>query len=189
MMTISSRKLALLALLTALVAAATRAIQIPTPATRGYVNLGDGMIFVAALLFGGGIGGLAGGVGSALADLLGGYASWALPTLIIKGLEGLLVGVLFGLTRRNMGQKLAVLWAVPILLVGGLWMVGGYYATEVYLYGWAAAALGIPGNLFQAITGVVVCIPVAAALARAGVTRPFLDRRAPGSESAGQQTS
>ena len=101
----STRKLALLALLTALVAAATRVIQIPTPATKGYVNLGDGMIFVAALLFGGSIGGIAGGIGSALADILGGYANWALPTLIIKGLEGLLVGWLFQLTRRNMAQK------------------------------------------------------------------------------------
>ena len=171
----STRRLAVLALLTALVAAATRVIQIPTPATKGYVNLGDSMIFVAALLFGGSIGGIAGGVGSALADLLGGYANWALPTLIIKGLEGLLVGRLFQLTRRNMTQKAGIYLAIPVVLLGGLWMVTGYFATEILLYGWAAATLQIPGNLFQALSGLVISIPVAVALAKAGVTRSFLD--------------
>ena len=171
MTTISTRTLALTALLTALVAAATRVIQIPTPATRGYVNLGDGMVFVSALLFGGPIAAFAGGVGSALADLLGGYANWALPTLVIKGLEGLLVGGLFRLTRRDMAHRAGLLWAVPIVLLGGLWMVAGYYAVEVYLYGWAAAALEVPGNLFQALSGLVICIPVAVALAKAGVAQ------------------
>jgi len=78
----------------ALVALATMSIQIPVPQTRGYINLGDTVIFVFAMLFGARIGALAGGVGSALADLLTGYAHWAPFTLVIKGIEGLLVGLL-----------------------------------------------------------------------------------------------
>ena len=47
-----------------------------------------------ALVFGWRIGGIAGGVGSALADALGGYFIWAPWTLIIKGIEGILVGTI-----------------------------------------------------------------------------------------------
>ena len=175
----STRKLALLALLSALVAVATWVIRIPIPATKGYINLGDSMIFVSALLFGGLIGGIAGGVGSALADLLGGYANWAIPTLIIKGLEGLLVGSLFQLTRRNMAQKAGVYLSLPILVLGGLWMVTGYFLVEVFLYGWGAATVEIPGNLFQALSGLVIAIPVAAALTRSGITEHFSEDQRP----------
>ena len=70
----NSRQLARLSLLTALVTAVTLLVRIPLPATDGYVNIGDSIIVAAALLFGPRVGGLAGGFGSALADLLGGYA-------------------------------------------------------------------------------------------------------------------
>lgn len=42
--------LARLALLTALVAAATLALRVPMPATEGYINLGDALIIAGALL-------------------------------------------------------------------------------------------------------------------------------------------
>ena len=48
------------ALAVALVAAATLAIRVPTPATQGYINLGDSVIFVTALIFGARTGAVAG---------------------------------------------------------------------------------------------------------------------------------
>ena len=42
----------------------------PVPFTRGYIHLGDSMIFIAAILFGWRVGALAGGLGSALADVV-----------------------------------------------------------------------------------------------------------------------
>ena len=48
-----TRQLVRLALLTALVVLATLAIKIPTPATEGYINVGDSVMIVAALLVGG----------------------------------------------------------------------------------------------------------------------------------------
>ena len=87
-------QLARLGLLTALGAAVTLAVRIPMPATEGYLNLGDGIIIAGALLFGPIAAAAARGVGSALADLYGGYSHWALPTLAIKGLEGYIVGFL-----------------------------------------------------------------------------------------------
>ncbi|GAG86716.1 unnamed protein product [marine sediment metagenome] len=66
-------------------------VPITIPATQGYINLGDIGVMISGLLFGPIIGGIAGGFGSALADLFI-APIYAIPTLIIKGLEGFLVG-------------------------------------------------------------------------------------------------
>ncbi|MDR7435252.1 MAG: ECF transporter S component [Armatimonadota bacterium] len=93
-MRMSTRELTLTALLVALVAVATMAFRIPIPATQGYFNLGETMVYLSALLFGPWVGGVAGGIGSALADVLGGYTQFAPFTLVIKGFEGFVAGVL-----------------------------------------------------------------------------------------------
>ena len=46
-------------------------IQIPIP--LGYAHLGDSVILITAYLFGPVVGALAGGIGSAMADILTGY--------------------------------------------------------------------------------------------------------------------
>ena len=92
MKVLDTRELIISAVFAGVVCAATLIIRIPVPATSGYINLGDSMVFVSALLFGARIGGFAGGVGSAIADIMGGYGSWAPFTLIIKGTEGYVAG-------------------------------------------------------------------------------------------------
>ncbi len=159
------------AVLVALTAAMTMAVRVPTPATRGYVNVGDTAIFVAALLFGPRMGGIAGGLGSALADLLGGYALWAPMTLVIKGLEGVVVGLLFG--GRKLNSRKGFFVGVLVCLVGGGVMVFGYWTAEVVLFGWAAALTEVPGNVAQALTSLVLALPVAIALERAGMRRGY----------------
>jgi uncharacterized membrane protein len=144
-------------------------VKVPTPATRGYVNLGDAAIFVSALLFGARAGGMAGGIGSALADLLMGYTHYAPITLVVKGIEGIIVGGLFGLTRRSVLSRSGFLLAVPIVLLGGAWMVLGYFTSQVFLYGWGAALSEIPGNSVQAITSLIIAMPLTVSLAKAGV--------------------
>ncbi len=68
-------RLATLAIMTALVLALTRPI-VPTPV--GYTHLGDSAIYFATYAFGPWVGMIAGGLGTALADLLtGAYASFA----------------------------------------------------------------------------------------------------------------
>ena len=62
------RKLVLAALLAALTAVATMIIRIPTP-TQGYIHLGDGMVLICGILLGPGLGALAAGIGSMMADL------------------------------------------------------------------------------------------------------------------------
>ena len=68
------REVALTAVMTAATAAVTMVLSIPFPPTRGYFNLGDAMVMLAGLLFGARLGGFAGGVGSAISDILLGYA-------------------------------------------------------------------------------------------------------------------
>lgn len=100
-----TRKLIFCALMIALVFVSTRSIQIPIPFTQGYIHAGDSMIFVAAILLGWEYGAVAGGVGSALADLVS-YPHWALPTLIIKTFMGALVGWI-AKDSREKGSKTA----------------------------------------------------------------------------------
>jgi uncharacterized membrane protein len=103
------RKLAYTGLMTALVLISTWAIKIPVPFTDGYIHLGDSMIFIAAILLGWKYGAFAAGVGSALADIIGGYAHWAIPTLIIKALMGAIVGIC--VSKKNNKQLIVSLSA------------------------------------------------------------------------------
>ncbi len=160
------RRLTLAALSIALVTLATFVIRIPNPATQGYINLGDGLLFTLALVFGWRIGGLAGGVGSALADALGGYFIWAPWTLVIKGIEGVVVGSIAFWAAPD-GRQPGRIAAVAAVLVGGVWMVSGYYLAGSVLFGGVAALTEIPGNLIQAGVAVVVALPLSVLLRNA----------------------
>ncbi len=155
------RTTSLNAVLTALVAAATLLIRIPVPATQGYINLGDAVVIAAALVLGPRTGLIAGGIGSALADWLGGYAHWAPFTLIIKGLEGFLVGYI--VSRRWGSRRLRTILAVAS---GGLTVVGGYLLVEIGLYGREAALVAAMANSVQALCGMIAGVATATVLRR-----------------------
>ena len=153
-------RIALAAVMTAFVTVATFFIQIPNPPTRGYINIGDAMIFTTALTFGSYIGSIAGGLGSALADLWAGYAFFAPFTLIIKGCEGLVVG--FISNRKSLARDLLA------ISIGGVVMILGYFVVEAFLlgYGFAAAATEVLGNMIQAVVGAVIGIPISTIVRR-----------------------
>lgn len=157
------------AIFTALVALLTMAFTIPIPATRGYINLGDAMIFTTALILGKKVGFLAGGIGSALADLLLGYAQWAPFTLIIKGLEGFIAGLLGHHAFIKRDRK--VLKPLGALILAGLWMVAGYFLAGSYIYGYKVAFLEVPGNIFQATGSIIIAIPLSLALKKSGMIK------------------
>jgi len=139
-------ELTLTAVFAGLVAITTMMIRFPIPATNGYFNIGDAVIFIAALLFGPVIGGLAGGVGSAISDIIG-YPMFAPYTLVIKGIEGWLVGKISGKTLRSY-------WIACVL--GGGEMVVGYFTVETLLFGVGAALEELPFNMFQVVAGVAI---------------------------------
>ena len=76
-----TQELVFTALMTALVFVATYLPHIPIP--LGYAHLGDAVIFLLALLAPRRSTLVAACIGSALADLLGGFAIWIVPTLVI----------------------------------------------------------------------------------------------------------
>ncbi len=137
-------------------AVATFLVQIPNPATHGYINFGDIMIFVSALTFGPVVGGFAGSVGSAISDIAGGFGNFALFTFVIKGIEGLLAGLI--------SNKSSMIRDTLAVLLAGLEMISGYFITEVYLYGTPAALTEVPGNVSQIVVGGIVAIPIALVL-------------------------
>ena len=63
----TTKRIAMLALFTALIAVATAVISIPGPI--GYTNFGDTFIYIGAALFGPVFGMITGGLGSMTADL------------------------------------------------------------------------------------------------------------------------
>lgn len=158
------RKLVIAALFTALVTIATMIIKVPTIATQGYINIGDTMVFVAAMLGGPKIGFIAGGLGSALADVLLGYAAWAPWTLVIKAVEGLIVGILAHRSYRKT-ERLTVVH-VGIMLVAASWMITGYYIAGGIMKGFPAAVAEIPANIIQGVGSLIIAVPLLVALRR-----------------------
>ncbi|MFX1363337.1 MAG: ECF transporter S component [Promethearchaeota archaeon] len=135
----------------ALVCILTLIIRIPVPVTTGYINIGDFGVMLSGLYFGPIIGGLAGGIGSAIADIIG-FPQFAIPTLIIKGLEGFLVGLISNPKRKKLKIDYRDFIAV---IIGGLIMVSGYFLVELPIYGIGGALGELPGNLFQFGFGVI----------------------------------
>lgn len=167
----STKKLTVTGLFVALVALGTLVFKVPVLATNGYIHLGDSMIYLVSVLFGPYIGAFASGTGSALADLFGGYSHWALPTFIIKGLEGLLIGYI---ASQNF-ERLISLRNILALLLGGIWMVLGYYIGGVVLYeSWIVPLSSIPWNVVQAVGGGVLALPAIFALSKSRFFQDWL---------------
>lgn len=143
-------KLAFGGMMAALVFVATYFFKLPVSITQGYIHLGDGFILLGASLLGW-ASVPAAAIGSALADLLGGYTLYILPTFVIKGL---VAAVAVGALRAKRPYWLTV----ALLAAAELLMVAGYFVTEWLLlgYGLAAAAGAVAPNLVQGLSGVAL---------------------------------
>ncbi len=159
-----TKKLVLSALFMALTCVATMSIRIPTPGTGGYIHLGDAFTILAGILFGPVWGFLIAGLGSSLADFLGGYFLYVPITFLIKGLIALFSAFAFrkfSSSSKKYYLPLAFGGMADIILVAG-----GYFLFEFFLYGKGAAA-SIPANLIQGISGLLlsqILYPVLAAV-------------------------
>jgi len=119
-----------IAIFSALAFVATMIIRIPIPATQGYFNIGDGMIYAAALLFGPLVGGLAGGIGASLADAVG-YAIFVPGTFITKLVEGVIVGFVGYKIRPKIGA--ITLWKTMSLFFGVALGAATYHVGSIYM--------------------------------------------------------
>ena len=148
------KKLLMTALFAALACVATMSIRIPTPGTNGYIHPGDAVVILSGIILGPFWGMLAGGIGSALADLIGGYFIYVPITLVIKGLIALIAGVVYqkiGKTSKTRYTAVILGGVTDIILVAG-----GYFLCESFMYGAAGAAASIPANIIQGIGGLII---------------------------------
>lgn len=145
-------KLTFAALFAALIFVATFFLKIPLPGT-GYVHLGDGFIYIAACMLPFPYGVAAAAVGAGLADLLGGYAVYVLPTMVIKSLMTLL----FMSSRR----RILTVRNVAASFGAGLIDMAGYLLVDWFILGtWAALAAELPGLTMK--RGVAIAVFLAA---------------------------
>jgi uncharacterized membrane protein len=150
-------KLVLTALLLAVNCAATIVIQIPSP-MNGYIHLGDSFVLLSGWLLGPFYGFLAGGIGSALADIMTGYAYWAVGTFIIKGLMAVIASILFN-KLKNLFSKHTQVARILTGIVAELFMVIAYFGYAALILGnGLSAAMSIPGNLIQGTVGILVAV-------------------------------
>lgn len=170
MRNLSIRNLVLAGLLAALVLIGTMLVEIPAP-TRGYIHLGDSIVYLCGILLGPLTGGISAAIGSTLADLFSGFAVYAPATFVIKFLDAALVGSLYSTLSKKSDTLLGNIGAFTMaVLVGGIVMVGGYLLFETVLYGFAVAVLNVPFNITQAVGGGILAAPLLTALQKLGLT-------------------
>lgn len=145
-----ARLIASSALSIALVFVATSSISIYIPATRGYFNLGDSMVFLTAILFGPVVGGVAGGIGSMLSDVFLGYTVYAPATLVIKGVEGFLTGMLYRilLSKERAGRTwlIMMLFFIPVTILGVIVAALMFMGEEAEISLFATGSMTIPSQ-------------------------------------------
>ncbi len=130
MQRMNATKIAQIAVSTALVFVATTIIRVTIPATGGYFNFGDSVIFAVAILFGPLVGGISGGVGAAIADAIG-YPIFAPATLVIKFCEGAITGYVAKRTRPEKGAL--TFWRALSVFLGVALGAATYYIGVNYM--------------------------------------------------------
>ena len=161
------RKLVLAALMAALCTIMTMVIQVPSP-MQGYVNLGDCAVLMSAWVLGPLYGGAAAGIGSALADLLSGYAHYVPGTFAIKLVMAVAAALIFrAATKKGLFASSVLLGQIVGGVAAEVIMVLGYFAyASLWLGKGLAAAASIPGNIVQGVFGLVAATVVYTVLSR-----------------------
>ncbi|WP_294977265.1 ECF transporter S component, partial [uncultured Leuconostoc sp.] len=93
---------------------------------------------------------IVGGLSGLLLDLLAGYPQWMIFSLVIHGIEGLIVGY-FGYQKKLISQ-------ISGLVFGSLVMIIGYLLAGAFLYNWTAGLASIAGNVAQAVMGLIIAL-------------------------------
>lgn len=113
-------KTSITAIMAALTCVVTMSISIYIPSSNGFFNIGESIVYLSAILFGPYIGALSGGIGSMAADLFLGYPNYAPGTLVIKGIEGFVVGFIYQKLRngKSIEIKKVLIFIIPLISIG-----------------------------------------------------------------------
>ena len=154
-------KITYTAIFTAIILLSTMLIKFSTGLGEGYIHFGDCFIYLSACMLPFPYCLVASAIGGALADILGGYAVWAVPTAIIKTLITLPFMLI---CRNNKSSKIMNVKTALMTIVSGIISILGYFIAECVLYSVASATLSIIGNTIQAVASGILFIIIATAL-------------------------
>lgn len=142
-----TQALVMIGIMTALVTAVTVLIKIPIP--QGYLNLGDVVVMISAFVmpFRGAL--IASGLGSAMADLIGGYPVYAIFTFFIKMAE---VVVIYKFKDYLVSKKRVI----PFALAGFTMMFLYGLVDGLLVSSLAYVPISMAYNFLQAFLSVVI---------------------------------
>lgn len=148
----TTQRIVISSLFASLICVATMLIKIPSP-LKGYINLGDGFVLLAAWILPLPYGLIAAGLGSALADLFSGYVVYAPATFVIKALMAVVAYLCYRLFERRLkslfSRALSGLLSETVMILG-------YFLFEGLLYGFAPSMVNIPANAVQGVAGIII---------------------------------
>ena len=153
-------KITYTAIFTAIILLATSVIKFSTGLGEGYIHLGDSFVYLTACILPFPYCLVAGALGGALADILSGYAIWAIPTMIIKMLNAIPFMLV---CRKHKSSKILSKHTILMTFASGIITIFGYFVTECILYSVASATLSLIGNTIQAVASGIIFIIIAKA--------------------------
>ena len=156
-------KVAMVAVLTAVVVVFTLVVRVPT--AKGYLNLCDVAICFIAFTFGPWSAFIAAGLGTALADLISGYAQWAPISFVVHGVEGLLIALIVK-QKGNEAVSLARKLLAGLVCIATV-SIGYFALSALFISTVSVAAAEIPGNIAQSGVGFVLGLGVSTAVKKA----------------------
>lgn len=158
------------AIFTAIILLATSLLKLTTGLGEGYIHFGDAFIYLSACVLPFPYCLIAGALGGALADVLSGFAIWAIPTAIIK----MLIALPFGLVcKKYKTGKILSKKTMLMTIISGLVTIFGYFVAECILYSIGSATLSLVGNTIQAVSSGIIFIIIASALDKFSFKRRF----------------
>ena len=162
-----TQKTVIAALFAALVCVATMLIKIPSP-LKGYINLGDGIVLLAAWILPPAYGLIAAGLGSALADLYAGYVVYVPATFVIKALMAIAAYAVYNLLAKKAPGTVSRIFSG---ILAEIVMILGYFLFEGILYGFGSSLVNIPANGVQGVAGIVIGVVLITVFEKQNITK------------------
>lgn len=145
-----TKNLSLMGMYTALICLSTLLFKIPIPA--GYAHLGNAFILLAAAHLDWKKGMICAAAGSVLADILGGYYLWIVPTCIIKALMVAIKAVIAPNSNKINSMRMLLFEASAMII-----MVLGYFIFGIAVMGSIQASITqLPGLVGEGIVGIII---------------------------------
>lgn len=106
-------------------------IPIPSPIGEPMIHLGNLVVVLSALLFGGIIGGLSGSIGMGFYDIYHGYDPVSIiRTIILKFIMGLIVGFVYLLLNKKEYKKGNAI----LIIIGSLFILMGLFFLKIAIF-------------------------------------------------------